>query len=592
MAAATPPSRSVWRVVAVALIAFVGLANTLPDISLAWHPFSDFGMQLDAAATVIGVDAGKSAARAGVRPGDRIDLTATPLSSRQYITTGFAAAPEGKHAVFAFARPGGALRADLIAEPRQRSLLDNLTNALLMLTFASMIAIAASLVLLRPSKMTWAFFLFAAFTGVQSTVSLAYLPMWAFVGDTLIWSVSAASTVPFAIFALRFPNDEAIGWRRHAQSVILWSLVVLVPLGIWNAFGLQLALRVVETQLIGGIVSIAGLIFVAVVFALTYAHAPAVDRAKIRWVMLGLLIGETGGLIWQVGGTLPGIAVPWSIPVLNLVLSMQIAVPITVAYAIVRHRVFDVRFVLGRAVVYGLITTAVVVFVALIDFVAGKVLAETHLAAVGEVGAAIVLGLSLNSMHKRAEHTVDTMLFRSRRRAERRLVRVGNGLLHAESPDAVTQAIVSEPLEAFTLLSSGVLRRNGDGNFVRVAAIGWDDVSEDTLDAHMPVVLQLSAANTPLAVTDGLWPPGLLPSGSRRPAYALPVSIRGRLDTIAFFGAHASGEDLDPDELQILTHLLASAGFAYDHLEAEAAIARSSALEAENRTLRNLITQR
>ena len=592
MAAATVTSRSVWRVTAVVLIAFVGLANTVPDITLAWHPFSDFGMQLDSAATVIGVDPTKSAARAGVRPGDRIDLAATPFSSRQYITTGFATAPEGKHAVFAFARPGGARRADLVAEPRQRSLLDNLTNSLLMLTFGSMIAIGASLVLLRPSKMTWAFFLFAAFSGIQSTVSLAYLSTWAFLADTLIWSLSAASAVPFAIFALRFPNDEATGWRRRAQSIILWSLVVLVPLGIWNSFGVPLGLRSSETQTVGGVVAIAGLLFVAVVFALTYAHAPAVDRAKIRWVMLGLLIGETGSLIWQVGGTLPGIAVPWSIPVLNLVLSMQIAVPITVAYAIVRHRVFDVRFVLGRAVVYGLITTAVVVFVALIDFVAGKLLAETHLAAVGEVGAAIVLGLSLNSMHKRAEHTVDTMLFRSRRRAGKRLERVGSGLLHAESPDAVTQAIVSEPLEAFALLSSAVLRRNGDGSFVRAAALGWEGASNETLDARMPVVLQLSATNTPLAVTDGLWPPGLLPPGSRRPAYALPISIRGRLDTIAFFGAHASGEDLDPDELHILTQLLAAAGFAYDHLEAEAALSRSSALEAENRTLRDLITQR
>lgn len=337
MATATPPSRSVWRVVAVVFIAFIGLANTLPDISLAWHPFSDFGMQLDSAATVIGVDAGKSAGRAGVRPGDSIDLGATPLSSRQYVTTGFAAAPEGKRAVFAFTGPGGARHVELVAEPRGRSLVDNLTNSLLMLTFGSMISIAAALVLLRPSKMTWAFFLFAAFTGIQSTVSMAYLPMWAFFADTLIWSLSA----------------------------------------------------------------------------------------------------------------------------------------------------------------------------------------------VGEVGAAVVLGLSLNSMHKRAERAVDAILFRSRRRAEQRLVRVGSGLLRADSAGAVTQAIVSEPVEALALLSSAVFRRDGDGNFVRAEAIGWDECAQDALDPQMPVVLQLSAATTPLGVADGRWPSagGSIPSRSSARMRAARISI-------------------------------------------------------------------
>jgi hypothetical protein len=82
---------------------------------------------------------------------------------------------------------------------------------------------------------------------------------------------------------------------------------------------------------------------------------------------------------------------------------------------------------------------------------------------------------------------------------------------------------------------------------------------------------------------------GLLPGGNASPAYALPVLVQRRLDAIVFYGAHTSAEELDPDELATLTQLLHAAGFAYEHLASETALAQTAALEAENRTLRTLV---
>jgi hypothetical protein len=84
----------------------------------------------------------------------------------------------------------------------------------------------------------------------------------------------------------------------------------------------------------------------------------------------------------------------------------------------------------------------------------------------------------------------------------------------------------------------------------------------------------------------------LLPAGDAAPVYAFPVHVRTRLEAIVFLGAHISGEQVDPEELETVGHLLEAAAIAYEHVEAQAAINRAAALESENSTLRDLIVAR
>jgi hypothetical protein len=583
--------RAVWRVIAVVAIALFAALNTLTDVSLPWQPFSDFGLHFDSAATAMDVTRGGAAARAGVRVGDRTDLALTPLASRQYVSAlGYYSAPAGRHAIFAFVRDGRTRLVDLVSSPHPRTLADNITDLFQMATYASMIAIGAALVLLRPSTMTWAFFLYSSFANAWSASLGQYLPSWLFVIDQLFFlPTHGVANFALAIFALRFPNDDAPGWRRTAQTAVLWTAAVLLPMSFWRVAATQLAAPGYDLAAeIAGVAAVAMLLFVALVFALTYAHSPAADRAKLRWVILGLVIGESGLVAFEASNALPRLAFAWPLWLVNVVTSLDVVVPITVAYAVIRHRVFDVRFVVGRAVVYGILTTTIVVMVALIDFVAGKALSQTHLAAIGEAAAAIVLGLSLNGLHKRIESVVERVFFRRRRLAEHRLARIAAGLIHAESADAITQAILTEPVHAFSLASGAVFRREGSGRFVRAGAVGWD-APLAVIPADLPAILALSAEPAALPIEESSWPMGLLPGGNASPAYALPVLVQRRLDAIVFYGAHTSAEELDPDELATLTQLLHAAGFAYEHLASETALAQTAALEAENRTLRTLV---
>lgn len=584
------PARAGWRIFAVLLLAFFSLFSTLPDVALSWHPFSDFGLEFDAVGKIVGVDRGSSADKAGVRSGERIDLAATPIASRQYVVTGYSAAPAGLSADFVISDGSKSRLVRLVAAPHPRSTVDNLTNDVLMIATAGLVAISAALVLLRPSKMTWAFFLYGATAGSGSVLLNAALPLWAYVVQSLTLSTGLTlSWIPFAIFALRFPNDAATGWRRVAQNAVLASLAVLVPLALWFSVGVVAARPVpYAIVLLLGFLQLAGLLFVAGTFALTYVHASSPDRARLRWVMVGMIVGYSGVVAFQLSSYIPGFAVTaiFPIAVVNLLQALQIAVPVTVAYAIVRHRVFDVRFVLGRAVVYGLLTTLVVALVAAIDFVAGKLLASTRLAAIGEAGAAIVIGLSLNPLHKRLERFIDTVLFRSRHRAEQRLRRVAAGLPHARAADAVTSAIVAEPVEAFALTSAAVFRRDQSGRFVREEAIGWGPDDLRSIEADSSVTLQLRAGSRSIAVDDASWPGGAMPEGTYRPAIALAVEIRSAFEAIVLYGPHTSGEDIDPEEVAVLEALMSAAATAYDHIAAETAMQHLAQLETELRALR------
>ena len=584
--------RSLWRVLAVTAITLFAFFNSTSDVALTWHPLSGFGMSMDISQTIVGLDPGGPAERAGLKTGDTIDSRATPFASRRYLLTGIVAVPDGSQGRFAIAGPGGDRFVTLTAVPRIRSFADNATNLALAVAVTLSLLIAAWLVLLRPSVMTWSFFLFCVFESpADATVAgIGGLPV--FLGDYLAWTaINGLTLVPFIIFALRFPNNRADGWRGVAERAVASATAILLPLNVYASYGAMFGWPTGLAGTIQSGTSIAAIPLVVCTFVISYLHAPNIDRAKIRWVGLGLVIGYVGPISFLSLTSLPGIAFAWPPWLFNIVDSLQVAVPISVAYVIVRHRVFDVRFVLGRAAVYGAVTSLVVVAVSLLDFIAGKVISETRLAALGDAAIAIAIGLSLNGLHKRAESTVERLFFRERRRSEERLQRVGEGLLRASSREGIANAIVAETVAALRLTSSAIFERDAE-RFVRTVALGWEHSEKIGLSADTPALLVLGAGPKPLAVRDGSWPSDFLPTGIEAPVYVLPVFRRGELAAVVFFGPHTGGEQIDPEELTVLSRLLEAAGFAFEHVAAQSALTRADELRTEVATLRSLLVQR
>ena len=246
------------------------------------------------------------------------------------------------------------------------------------------------------------------------------------------------------------------------------------------------------------------------------------------------------------------------------------AAPIGVAYAILKHRVVNVSFVVSRTIVYGTITAILIATFAFIDWLVGRVLDQSRLAVVAEVIAAIAIGFSLNGLHRQIDRFVDGLLFRSRHAAERTLTRFAAGLPHAASFELVDEMLAEETTAALGLTSAAVFRRTSEHCFDRMAAVGWEGATATRLTERDRLVLHLEGERQALKLADVRWNRTDLPAAPAEPALALPVFVRHQLEGIVVLGAHATGEDFDAYELRLLTNCAVAAGAAYDHLDADA----------------------
>jgi len=323
-------------------------------------------------------------------------------------------------------------------------------------------------------------------------------------------------------------------------------------------------------------------------FVATYISARGTDKQRIRWVILGFGIALVSNLTVAYLTTV--IALPyWLYASLLLI---PIVVPITVAYAVIKHRVIDVSFVVSRAIVYGILTTLIVGAFSLVDWLFIDKLKLVQLVTIAEMGVAIAGGFWFNGLHRRVDSLIDATFFRERHRAEVMIARNAAALPLAETPETVAHFLVDEPMRAFSLAYAALFRRRHDGLYIREASNGWEPDTLLRLDhSDEPLLLLARAENGPLSLHDHAWRTEHVPDGNRRPILALPIVVRRELAAIVFYGAHLHGEALDPDEVRIIAGLAAGAAAAYDRIEAEALRKDNEAMKNEVDSLRTRLAE-
>ena len=298
-------------------------------------------------------------------------------------------------------------------------------------------------------------------------------------------------------------------------------------------------------------------------------------RQRLEWILVFPLV-----LIMRVAA----INVPSSL-LSDSLTATAVIVPITVAYTVVTQRVFDIEFVISRALVYGSITTMVAGTFLLLDWFLSQQFNATRFTLTAEIIVALAFGSWLNILHHNVDRFVDSTFFRARHQAEKRLARAAAALARAESHEAVDRFMVHEPVQALALTSGALFRRSQpDKGFTRELAIGWGEPDLTELTADHPLVLHLLAEGAPVRLADVRWSAD---DGEFRVAnsvLAAPVLLREQLAAIVFYGPHRSGADIDPDEIRSLAPLTERAGAAYDHIEVQSLRAVVEALMEERET--------
>lgn len=543
--------RTVVRAAIVSAVASLAVASSIAALGVLWTPHASLGFGVSGL-SVVAVAPGSSAARAGMRPGDGL-TPSTPFGVRLR-TLWYDAYRPGEIERVSFGR-NGQYKVATLAAIAHRPPFNPLTELLVVLrvvAYGAFIVVGASLVLLRPARFTWGFF--------ACCIGLATIPSfigWSFtVIDPLLGLVaygaslgaSDVANVGFLAFALRFPADAATGWRLFVwRSLPLW-LAGLLAVDAWSTIAWYRGLVFPDWAVWGS--DTAGFLAWAlgtVALVATYRLAQERNRRRLQWVIVGSSLGYLawyldrvlGDLGFGVAGRLIGIA--------------TLIMPVAVGYAVLKHRVIDVRFVLNRALTYSILASALVIAFAFSSWLTAALLLRGHVQVVVQIGFALIIGASLHRAHAALERALERALFGRLRNAEADLERAALAMSGATSRDALEGLLTDAAVVALDLEYAGAFRRLSRGDFIRTQTSGTSLHLADALGAHVPIVQMLAGNATPLA------------AGS-----AVALAVGDGPEAIVLYGPHRNGLALDPDEIAMLRRFTERAGPAYQALHARA----------------------
>jgi hypothetical protein len=581
------------RIVLAAVTAWA-LLMIVPDFHRVIQPLASVGFAADNDGFIYDVkgpfshEEDSPAWQAGLRPGNRLDLSAMTCSStlkdqrcidllavlgglggRQLVRPGrvlrLQIIPAG----------GGAVRiVDVAARPIRTTWLDRgvlLFNEIIATVF---ILAAAWLVWTRPSGMTWGFFLYAVwFNSGQDFVFYTFLqerPHLLLTQEVVGAVMQGLGYAGFLLFALRVPSDQTFPAWRGWQLVL--PLVALLFIGLQllsyaSAFGQPSEIASRATFLAGFAVDAAAIL----ILLRRRRGQPPQDYQRLRWVIWGCVIGLPAFIV---------AAILQSTTLWRLVPGVTTVPPDLVAAlyglhglfgwfvfeAVRRPRVVSVSMPLRRISVFGLMLSAPALFLHqqiehLDDWL--------DLPAWSFIVLGSVLLFLIGRMHDLGVEFADRVFHRAFRRELVALRAAAEDVLHATSLDAVDTILTAAPTRTLDLASAAVFRYDGTALWRHAKAIGWRDGTADRLDPDDPS-LSLVQAGLPFPInSDDALRLGL-PAGLASPTVAVPIRDRLTYHGLALYGPHSTGADLSHDEKEMLGRLAEAAALAYRHVEADA----------------------
>ncbi len=423
--------------------------------------------------------------------------------------------------------------------------------------FIIFLIVGSALVVARPSLMTWLLFGYccANVPWAAAQGMLLWLPGTSYATAKTLLSVLTYSAGPLlALFTLVVPeNGVPRGWRGKT----FWTVVAL-SLGY---FGLSVATDLATTVNFGPLTSWIDEGFTALTVLLVVARLVTMerpDRARFGWAAFAIMFGIVCNVVRN--------------DVLNNVISiaggvLTVVMPLCLMYAILRRHVIDVRFVLSRTVVYGIVTTLVVAIIGVVDWATSAYLSEVRTALAIDAAVTIALGLALHRGYNWIESAIDAVLFRKKHAAEAYLRRAARSLLRADGEETIDAVLVGDPYEALDLSMAALFRARGNA-YACVASVGWTSAETVALARGHDLVRFLAVERARIAVADlrAHVRAQFLEAGAV-PAVAIPVLCDDELFGFAVYGLHRDGTQLDPDEIESLEHLCEMAAQAYTVVE-------------------------
>jgi phosphoserine phosphatase RsbU/P len=443
-------------------------------------------------------------------------------------------------------------------------------------------------------------------------------PAWlrgAFVSfETVMWPLWAALFYYFfATFPNRSPLERRLPWLKVALLVLAASYAVwleyysvkagfvsIVILMDWLGAEARLqALSVFEDGLL-------------LLFPLVMLSSAALGLASLVWNSLRPASPEarrkTRVMVWgTVAGVFPGLLInapyiigksPPKLPWWAFVLLGFLAclVPLSFAYAVVKHRVLEIPVLLKRSARYLLVKQGFVLFTMLATAAAFWLFYTvfTRFFRVhGEFALSVGLGVGITLgaistranlyLRQRITQRIDRAFFRSAYDAGQVLESLATRTRKAAAREQLAELLESEIIQALHPASVAVYLEGKDDR-LRLQSEGPPSVSASLVWADTPWLQELARRGEPFEV-----PPSQASGSSRPPAFGsvqpeclVPLAAGdGHVTGLIVLGARLSEEPYSREDKQLLASVASQAGLALEGIRLGEQIAER--IEAEQR---------
>ncbi|MGA2393798.1 MAG: GAF domain-containing protein [Candidatus Lustribacter sp.] len=409
-------------------------------------------------------------------------------------------------------------------------------------------------------------------------MGLALVPFGAWLPDALFrvanllrGPLEILSLSQALLYACLFPAPSPSGQRARLRAINPWyTLVTATAAFVLNA-GDQSATGLPDLGPLTPLVEWSPMLYFFAMFrafALGARDASPRDRQRLAWVGRSIGIGFSGPLAAAVLAVALGRTDEW----IGFLPVTLVAMPLGLAYTILRHRTVDVGFVISRALVLTVMSFLIVGAFGLAERTLGKLLIDaSHVASRSvEIALALGLGFSLRSLHAQIERGVDRIFFRRRQRALFALKAFANDVYFITDPDVAIERTV-DVVNRCADAPNTALYLIADRVFGCAAAIDPGGYPSE-ISENDPLFVRMRASRQPELVRD---------AGSDLDAeIAFPMFVRATLVGALVLSGKRTGEAYDPEETALLTDLAQRVGLALDALQTIAVRRELEALTA------------
>ena len=528
---------------------------------------------------IVNVQPGSSAARAGLRPGDIVRYANLADRGCSWVPRWLRCRPplifyaegvpayELAHPVPLLVRRNPHHWFYTAIDPRAGShsypVGDAVVILMQLLVYTAFVVLGTWLALLRPGLMTWGFFAFcvsAAPTGYANVISMQILHARTSVDDAVFYVNSTAQLglAGLPVFLLRFPNDNSPGWRLPMLVFTLCTVPWILPVVFFVIPAQMEHLPALKTSIF---------LYSFGILATMYVQARGVNRQRLQWVIAGVAAAISGALLMNaplLRGMTPDF-ITLAGTLIHFISTLLYAImPICIAYAIVKHRVIDVRFIANRAIIFGILLALFAIVFAGLDWIFTQYVSQSLWQIAIGMAVAFGLGWAARTFASRLVSWVDRAFFKKHYAAMTELRELRIALEGETQPEEVQRIVILGVADVLKLGSAALFVAVGDGGFIRQTSIGWGPGTVWHLFKDDQIALAAAHRNKPFSVQGFTWTDMGVPRGAGEPALGVPVISRRRLVALALYGAHVSGPEIDPDETRLLKDLCAAAAPAFD----------------------------